>query len=68
MVPELRRRAQEGQEARVLAPLREGRVYGSASSPLVPSFTMVILATYIGGHGPLPPKCLGGKGSHNGHF
>ena len=27
-----------------------------------------ILATYIGGQSPLPPKCLGGKRSHNGHF
>ena len=30
--------------------------------------TVETLATYIGGQGHLPAKCLGGKGSHNGHF
>ena len=35
---------------------------------IYPPFIVGILATYIGGQGPLPPKCLGGKGSHNGHF
>ncbi len=32
------------------------------------SLIVGILATYIGGQGPLPPKCLGGKGSHNGQI
>ena len=27
-----------------------------------------ILPTYIGGQVPHPLKCLGGEGSHNGHF